>query len=354
MRHAHRWDALPKGLLSPGVRTVDQNNPSKPCVGPSIRLRASAALQLLLFAMNQRVREAAADALEPYARVGNDDMRCHDCEFGSLPCAERIAARIVASMYDQSVARKGLFGAVPHKNFELTPPCPAGDATHRVYRLVGGLVRGWEDGRRRGNWFYRIQDTFVLPSRPEQLFQWPLQSIQRLGQWSLEEGAPVRMRFQRSRELGRALTSWDVPRLFDPEGRLECTLSALPGNPLLASLQIDSSLLMRLVTGRLAGHTIAFRRASRTYLDGTMEASIELGDLDRKPPLLVGFRGSFESTLDIERRLGIREVEVPLLDGATIHCLDAIARRTGVRFGDSLRGSFLYHPSRAAARKEVA
>jgi len=65
MRHAHRWDALPKGLLSPGVRTVDQNNPSKPCVGPSIRLRASAALQLLLFAMNQRVREAAADALEP-------------------------------------------------------------------------------------------------------------------------------------------------------------------------------------------------------------------------------------------------------------------------------------------------
>ncbi|MFN9126491.1 MAG: hypothetical protein ACK5WD_11760 [bacterium] len=128
----------------------------------------------------------------------------------------------------------------------------------------------------------------------------------------------------------------------------------MPGNPLLASLEMDAALLMRLVTGRLAGHTIAFRRASRTYLDGTMEASIELGDLDRKPPLLVGFRGSFESTLDIERRLGIREVEVPLLDGATIHCLDAIARRTGVRFGDSLRGSFLYHPSRAAARKEVA
>jgi hypothetical protein len=345
---------LPKGWLSPGVRAVDRDNPSNPCVEPSIRLRESAAFQLLLFATNQRVRDAAARALEPRARVGDSEMKCHDSDFGSLPFAERIAARLLASLYDESAARASLFGAVPHTTFELTPPCPAGDATNRVYRLIGGSVRRWQDGGRHGRWFYRLPATFVLPSRPEQLFRWPLQSIQRLGEWSLDERSPVRMRFQRSRELGRARTNWDAPRLFDPEGRLECTLSNMPGNPLLASLDVDPSLLMRLVTGRLAGYTIAFRRASRTYIDGTIEASIELGELDRKPPLLVGFRGSFQSTLDIDSPLVSREVEVPLVEGATLDCLDAIARRTGVRFGDSLRGSFLYHPSRASARKEVA
>ncbi len=333
---------------------MDQNNPSKPCVEPSIRLRASAALQLLLFATNQRVREAAARALEPRARVGDDEMKCHDCDFGSLPFAERIAARIVASMFDESNAQNGLFGAVPHKNFELTPPCPTGDAAYRVYRLSGGRVRRWVNGRRSGTWFYRIQDTFVLPSRPEQIFRSPLQSIQRLGEWSLDERTSPCMRFHRSRELSRALTKWDPPRLFDPEGRFVCTLSTMSGNPLLASLQLDAALLMRLVTGRLAGHTISFRRASRAYLNGTIEASIELGELDSKPPLLVGFRGSMESTLDIEQRLGAREVEVPIFDGAIFDCLDAIARRAGVRFGDSLRGSFLYHPLRVSARKEVA
>jgi hypothetical protein len=333
---------------------VDRNSPSNPCVEPSIRLRGSAAFQLLLLSTNQRVRDAAARALEPRARVGDSEMKCHDSDFGSLPFAERVAARIVASLYDESVARASLFGSVPHTTFELTPPCPAGDATNRVYRLIGGSVRRWQDGGRHGGWFYRLQATFVLPSRPEQLFRWPLQSIQRLGEWSLDERSSVRMRFKRSRDLGRARTNWDAPRLFDPEGRLECTLANMPGNPLLASIDVDPSLLMRLVTGRLAGYTIAFRRASRTYLDGTIEASIELGDLDRKPPLLVGFRGSFQPTLDIDACLGHREVEVPLLDGATLHCLDAIARRTGVRFGDSLRGSFLHHPSRASARKEVA
>lgn len=333
---------------------MDRNNPSNQCVEPSIRLRASAALQLLLFATDQRVREAAARALEPLIRVGDDEIKCHDCDFASLPFLERIAVQIVASMFDESIAQEGLFGAVPHKNFELMPPCPAGDSAFRVYRLLGGRVRKWVNGGRRGEWSYRIQDTFVLPSRPEQLFQSPLRSIQRLGEWSLDERTAPCVRFQRSRELSRALTNWDAPRLFDPEGRLERTLSTMPGNPLLASLEMDAALLMRLVTGRLAGHTIVFRRASRTYLDGTIEASIELGELDSKPPLLVGFRGSLELTLDIERRLGVCEVELPIADGAIFDCLDAIARRTGVRFGDSLRGSFLYHPLRASARKEVA
>jgi hypothetical protein len=345
---------LPKGCSSPGVRAVDQDNPRTSCVDPSIRLRGSAVLQLLLFAADPAVREAAARALERCVRVGDGEMRCHDCDFAGLPFADRIAARIVASMYDESSKRRGLFGVLPHKNFDLTPPCPVGDTSGRVYRLVGGRVRAWRDGGRNGGFFYRVQDTFVLPSRPEQFLWRPLRSMQRRGTWFLKEGSPIQVRFMRSRELGRAVTGWEVPRLLNPEGRVECALPSMPRNPLLASLEIDTALLMRLVTGRLAGHTIAFRCESRRMRGATIEASIELGELDGRPPLLVGFKGWLKPSLDIESRLGIHEANVPLLGGATIECLDLIARRAGVRFGESLRGSFAYHPLRARGRRDAA
>jgi hypothetical protein len=177
--------------------------------------------------------------------------------------------------------------------------------------------------------------------------------MQRRGTWLLKEGSPVQVRFMRSRELGRAMTGWEVPRLLNAEGRVECTLPSIPRNPLLASLEIDSALLMPLVAGRLAGYTIAFRCESSNLQGATIEASIELDELDRRPPLLVGFKGWLNPVLDIEDRLGIREVDAPILGGATIESLDLIARRAGVRFGEALRGSFAYHPLRASIRQEA-
>lgn len=339
---------------------MEQRIPQTGAVEPRIQLRGSAAFQLLLFAADTDVREAAARALEPCIRVDEAEMKCHDREFASLPFAERIAARIVASMYAESEARKGLFGAVPHRNFELMPPCPTGDPSSRVFRLVGGPNRHWLNGARTGGRYYRIQDTFVLPSRPEHLLNKPFRSIQRRGAWQLEGGGPARLRFQRSRELGRATASWDVPRLVGPDGRVECPLPMLSRNPLRALIEIDSGILLRLAAGRLEGHVIAFRKEA--YRGNAIEASVEIGDLDGRPPLLFGCSGSLASSLDIEARLGIRTAELPVLGGATVDCLDSIARRAGVRHGDSLRGSFAYHPlasaqQRAAARtatKEVA
>lgn len=329
-------------------------------VEPRIQLRGSAAFQLLLFAAVAGVRDAAARALEPCIRVDEAEMKCHDREFASLPFAERIAARIVASMHAESETRSRLFGAVPHRNFELMPPCPTGDPTGRVFRLVGGPNRHWVNGARTGKRHYRIQDTFVLPSTPEQLLSKPFHSIQRRGAWQLEGGGPARLRFQRSRELGRATASWDVPRLVGPDGRVECPVPMMSRNPLRASIEIESGILLRLAAGRLEGHVIAFRK--QAYRGSAIEASVEIGDLDGRPPLLFGCSGSLASSLDIEARLGVKTAELPVMGGATVDCLDAIARRVGVRHGDSLRGSFAYHPLasaqlRASARtatKEVA
>lgn len=330
-------------------------------VDPRIQLRGSAAFQLLLFAAVTGVRDAAARALEPCIRIDEDEMKCHDRDFASLPFAERIAARIVASMYAESLARKGLFGAVPHRNFELMPPCPTGDPTRRVFRLVGGPNRSWVNGARTGKRHYRIQDTFVLPSNPEQLLMAHVRSIQRRGAWSLDGGGPAHVRFQRSRELGRATSGWEVPRLVGPDGRVECLLPMMSRNPLRASIEIDSGFLLRLAAGQLEGCVISFRREC-AHGARAIEASIEIGDLDGRPPLLFGCSGTFASTLDIEARLGVGQVDLPAIGGATVDCLDSIARCVGVRHGDSLRGSFAYHPLasaqlRASARtatKEVA
>jgi hypothetical protein len=313
----------------------------------TIRVDGSAAFQLLLFARQDAVRDAAAKALHAFAQIPADLLRAHDCDFMSLPLAERVAAQMVASVFDQSGCPRTLTGWRPHRDYSRTPPCPAMDSRTRVFQLTAGMRPRWEGGRRLGVPSYHYMDTFVLPCEPEDLFAPSRLRLCCAGSIDLGDEREIRLRFGLRRALSRGVTDWNVPVLVDANGRVQCELPLLPRTPLLTDIRLDGSTLLRLASGGCVGSIIVFRReprASRRNRCGRFVGSIELGDLDERKPLFVGFMGESTPCLDAGERLQLPAVEMPVLGGATIDCLDAIARRVGVLHGGFLRGSFRYHP----------
>ena len=76
--------------------------------------------------------------------------------------------------------------------------------------------------------------------------------------------------------------------------------------------------------------------------------------LSSSTPVVVTLVGDFEPRYPIDAIVGKPTLAMPLLGGETLASLDLIARRVGVWHGSHLRGSFAYHPLRAAVREEAA
>ena len=323
-------------------------------VDPRLSLNGSAVLQLLLFAGDGLVRDAAARTLEQFIRVDEADMLCHDRPFSALPYAKRVSAMVVASMYDNSVEGRGLYGKVPHIQFEWEAPAPALDLSSCIFRHKGGRRNAWRNGGRTGPRRYFLRDTFVLPRLPEDIVPGVRRCLQLGARWQLESRSDSIVDLGPRTKVSRAKRGWQVPTLVGPDGTVICELPSLTRSPFAKAHSIDAAMLLRLAASAPPGSIIAFKRCGNGRQRLDFVASLEFGELQAETPVLVGFAGTFHTNLDIEGRLGVRSLDFPVLGGRTVDCLDAIARRVGVWHGCSLRGSFMHHPLRHCPWQEVA
>jgi hypothetical protein len=337
------------------VRIVDSTLSEK-----TIRLNASAAFQLLVAAESQAVREAAAEALWPRDLAALSQLDCNDVPFESLPYAERALALLVAAVIEANPRQATRLRVQPLYRF-LTPGWETGSTRvfrmrrnapdQRVVTLLGG-ARAW-----------RATSAFVLPQFAED-------TVRQLCGWGTEEQRHYRRSYPwvvgaegarldiPSRVKGRARRSWETPVLISHAGERLCTLDQWVNKLFTTSaIELDSSLILRLCAGGLAGSVISFSNQlpivrGRRPRDATL--SIEIGPSIESIAVGAFFKGDLDPRYDLTGVLPSARVRVGLVGGQTIDALHDIAQHVGVWHGERIRGSFLHHPLRKAPLQEVA
>jgi len=336
------------------VRVVDSTLCQK-----TIRLNASAAFQLLVAARSEAVREAAAEALWPRELAEKSQLDCNDVPFESLPYSERVLALIVASVIERNPRQVKRLRVQPLYRFLVPGPaqCSSRVFCMRGYvedqRVVGpaGNARSWQ-----------VSCAFVLPRDAEdtvlQKCNWGVveaQHYRRTYKWVVGRGG-VRLDIHR-RVQSRALRAWSEPALLSHTG--ERLADDGPWVKKLFSqcdISLDSSLILRLCAGGLAGAVISFENSlpivrGRKPRDATL--SIEIGPGIESPAVGAYFKGDLSPRYELKGVLPSTHVSVGIVGGQTIKELHAIAQEVGVWHGDRMRGSFLYHPLREARPLEV-
>jgi hypothetical protein len=330
--------------------------------GPTIALRPSAVFQLLLFGETEQVRDAAAALLEPAVSVPADRMRLLVGDFPALPKSRQIAARLAATAmlrYPSDAVRfLGINPTFANRSptlrcvfeFETAMYDPS---TRRVQGVFETYT--WDRG---GLELPSTVDQTAVNLRPPMKLKTPLPDCGRSGaSWSFT-GEVFSVKLLEHGCDFRGTKHWRGVRLYSPEGVLIKEAKA-PGGFLspLGGFEIDHGLLFRLETGALAGHVIdlSFEQPyARPDRSRHCVVSVECGSSLTDPPVAVMLAGNLEPRYPIDAIVGRPTLPMPLLGGETIKDLDTIARRVGVWHGSHLRGSFVHHPLRTAARKEVA
>lgn len=311
----------------------------------TIELNPSAALQLLVLAESEAVRNAAALALEPSITANRLLLECSAGALDALPRWERTAALLVASLIERYSQGAHALGVV----------APGSSSRARVFRYDFAGARSVDrTGLER---ISRSRATFALPSRQKDMFaRLASSTVQTLDPrampgkgWNIDRAAAW---LQLPDRLPTKATVWSKPRLVTPGGRLHAVLDCDGATVVKRRiLPLDPSLLLRLESGSLRGHLLTIvHRDSSVRADRAQDVvlSIELGGSMEDPPVVSLQRGELAPRFDPGLLDKVRTVTLPQLGGQTLKELDRIARRSGVWHGSFLRGSFAYHPLRAA------
>jgi hypothetical protein len=326
----------------------------------TIALRPSAVFQLLLFAASDEVRHAAADLLEPAIAVPAERVRLLVGDIAAMPRWEQVAARLVATAIDRSPSNaeryNGLYPA--WGSFQARG---AGVLVYETARQDFASMRI----ERIAEVFTWRRFAFALPKSVEDMTTRLRAATSHCDPgtgrakalWSLHEGA-FGVALPCAPRAFRGTKHWRPVRLYSPDGVLvhQSQPTGVRSSP-LAGFEIDSGMLLRLEAGGLAGHVIEcmfedpYPRSDRAR---HCVISVECGASLSDRPIAITLVGELEPRYPIDAIAGKPRLPMPLLGGATIESLDLIARRVGVWHGESLRGSFVHHPLRTLARKEVA
>lgn len=326
----------------------------------TIRLDASAAFQLLVAADSADVREAAAEALFPRALAELSQLDCNDVPFESLPYEERALALLVATVIEANPRQATRLRVQPLYRF-LAPGPETGSA--RVFRMRRNAPDQRVVTQLRGSRRWQTSAAFVLPQTATdtvlQICDWgevEQRFYRRAYKWVVgSEGATLNIH---SRVKGRALRSWQSPVLLSHEGEPICALDHAVERLFEGSaIKLDSSMILRLCAGGLAGSVISFSNQLpivRGHRPRDATLSIELGPSIDSSAVGAFFKGNLDPRYGLEGLLPSARVQVGLAGGRTLEQLDEIAKRVGVWHGGRIRGSFEYHPLRAGVLKGVA
>ena len=329
-------------------------------IAPTIALRPAAVFQLLLFASSEQVRDAAARLLEPAISVPAEQLRLIVGDFSAIPRSQQVAARLVASAIarDRSSAVRFLaldprWGSLRTRDgLVFVHETPMHDP---LTRRIDGVFENF-------SWF-RV--AFTLPATVEETAlalrnardHADAGSGRRVALWDLEDGV-FRIGLPDPSCPFKGTKHWRPIRLYSPAGVLvKQARHAGKWRSPFGGFELDTNMLLRLEAGCLRGHVVEcmsedpYPRSDRAR---HCVISVECGASTSDPPAAVTLVGDLEPRYPIDELVRERNLAMPLLGGATIESLDCIARRVGVWHGDSVRGSFAYHPLRSSAQREVA
>lgn len=335
--------------------TMEQDKTRVDAQEGCIALTRPAALQLLLLGLDERVREAAADALEHLIAADPTRLRCIDADLRSVPRWERTAALLVATMAERDPASVGAWGV--QQDHEAASP-PDDFVPHRFQYTTAPISRSTArvDGVEEVT-FHRITFEAAL-SREADLTRYARRSWRILksgdgdsrGQWQIDRrGASLSVGIPY--KAFRGTSGWKDLRLLSPEGRLIAEYKPIESQVgRTHGFTLDLGFLFRSESGALKGCVLERRYEavqSRPGRSRRAVLTVELGEsLDTSTTVALAY-GDVCPDISINRLGGEAQIFVPLLGGATLASLDAIARNMGVWHGDSLRGSFAHHPLRA-------
>jgi hypothetical protein len=344
------------------------NQPSDaPAADGTITLSRKAVFQLLLFGLTERVRTEAARALDRIVKADPRRLECSNARVDALPCWERTAALLVAAMVERDTRALQAWGT-PCKHatdFARKPPRYRSPAPC-IFRYTTDSVRRtpWETPSVEDVAYRRI--AFRLdPHLDIDQSRWTGRSWRTLSdarqpscaQWLVREDG-FRLSFSIHYGMFRGTDGWKSVRIRSPEGSVVGEFTPTDsGRSALHGWSLDPALVLRIESGALCGHVMErwfetpYARASRSR---RCLVTVEIGASLADPPIAMLAFGEVTSGFAIDGPAGPLQFEFPLLGGATLASLDAIARRMGVYHGESLRGSFTHHPARHSKLAEVA
>jgi hypothetical protein len=330
-----------------------------------ITLNAPAVFQLLLFGPQDEVRASAAHALEPLINADRQRIECVGADFDALPRWEQVVGLLVATMTARFPEQTSSCDVDLDR-----PPCgPQRTQTRecpppRIFRYTtdpelrrAPYRRGVEEiVSRRVTYAIDTSRTAALESYAERSWLDLAANMPSGGvRWSVDDGA-FGISFAIPYKIFRGRRGWQRVRLLSPDGKVVAE-SKREGKCPLKGWELDPALLLRLQAGALQGYVLErWYAAQRPHWDRHSRGvvTVELGASIEDPPIVMMAYGHVTQQTTIDRLAGNRRFPFPLLGGATLESLDAIARRIGVWHGESLRGSFTHHPLRQRSCMEAA
>jgi hypothetical protein len=158
--------------------------------------------------------------------------------------------------------------------------------------------------------------------------------------WSVDDGA-FGISFAIPYKIFRGRRGWQRVRLLSPDGKVVAE-SKREGKCPLKGWELDPALLLRLQAGALQGYVLErWYAAQRPHWDRHSRGvvTVELGASIEDPPIVMMAYGHVTQQTTIDRLAGNRRFPFPLLGGATLESLDAIARSNGgATFGEGVFG----------------
>lgn len=326
----------------------------------TIRLDASAAFQLLVAAQSPEVRDAAAEALWPRELAALSQLDCSDVPFESLPYSERVLALLVALVIEANPRKATRLRVQPLYRF-LTPG-PETDSV-RVFRMRHNALDQRVVSPLGGSRPWQTTSAFVLPRCASdtvlQICAWGTaeqRHYRREYKWVVDSGGAT-LNIS-TRVKGRALRSWYSPVLLSHTGDRMCAFDRYVQTLFAGSaIRLDSSMILRLCAGGLAGSVISFSNQlpivrGRRPRDATL--SIEIGPSIDSTAVGAFFKGDLNPRYGLRGLLPSTCVKVGLAGGRTLEELHDIAQQVGVWHGERIRGSFFHHPLRTGLLQGVA
>jgi hypothetical protein len=330
-----------------------------------ITLNAPAVFQLLLFGPQDEVRASAAHALEPLIAADRQRIQCVGANFDALPRWEQVMGLLVATMIERFPEQTPSCGVdLDRPSSSPQRPQPSERLPPRIFRYTtdpelrrAPYRTGVEEiVSRRVTYAIDTSRTATLASYAERSWLDLAANMPSGGaSWSVDDGA-FGISFAIPYKIFRARSGWQRVRLLSPDGKVVAE-SKREGKCPLKGWDLDPALLLRLAAGALQGYVLErWHEAQRPRWDRHSRCVVtaELGASIEDPPIVMMAYGHVAQQTTIDRLACNRRISFPLLGGATLESLDAIARRIGVWHGDSLRGSFTHHPLRQCPCMEAA